>query len=69
MTRLGSPDIMSTMIKESTAERVVLVSEKRSGDGMRDDVSIKRYRLARLKINQPRMPGDDRHAHLKEIYD
>ncbi len=59
---------MLRMTTAIAANRLVLVGPARASRG-RDGASIRRYRLARLKLEGERRPGDGRHDHLKRIYD
>lgn len=47
----------------ATPARILLVADKR-----REEPPIKRYRLARLRLEGPPV-AVDRHAHLKRSYD
>ena len=50
-----------------SARRVVLVpSAQRTGRG---DELIRRYRLARLRLEPREVRGDERFAHLKQSHD
>jgi hypothetical protein len=49
------------------AGRVVLVATRTSHG--RDSAAIRRYRLARLRVEGQRRVGEPRHDHLKRIYD
>jgi hypothetical protein len=61
--------MMSMTTASATAlTRILLVSERtRLGSGQ-DAPAIRRYRLARLRVND-RPSGADRHAHLRRSYD
>lgn len=52
----------------ASANRLVLVGPARAARG-RDSESLRRYRLARLRVEGQRKVGDARYAHLKRIYD
>ena len=51
----------------SAANRVVLVPA-RAARG-RDSAAIRRYRLARLRVEGERKVDQPRHDHLKRVYD
>jgi hypothetical protein len=51
----------------ANASRVVLVPARASRG--RDSAAIRRYRLARLRVEGERRVGQPRHDHLKRIYD
>jgi hypothetical protein len=48
--------------------RIVLVGERSRLGSAQDAPAIRRYRLARLHVNE-RSPGGDRYAHLRRSYD
>jgi hypothetical protein len=57
-----------TTAPASPLSRILLVGERgRLGSGQ-DAPAIRRYRLARLHVND-RPSGADRHAHLRRSYD
>jgi hypothetical protein len=51
----------------ANSSRVVLVPARASRG--RDSAAIRRYRLARLRVEGERRVGEPRHDHLKRIYD
>jgi hypothetical protein len=51
----------------ANANRVVLVPARTSRG--RDSAAIRRYRLARLRVEGERRVAEPRHDHLKRIYD
>jgi hypothetical protein len=53
----------------SSSSRVLLVSDGRATAPSPAGVSIKRYRLARLRIDGRSADPASRYAHLKRIYD
>jgi hypothetical protein len=60
--------IMLSMTTAIAASRLVLVGPTQASRG-RDGAAVRRYRLARLRVEGQRRPGEPRHAHLKRIYD
>jgi hypothetical protein len=50
------------------ANRLVLVGPARAARG-RDTASLRRYRLARLRVEGERKLDAPRHDHLKRVYD
>jgi hypothetical protein len=57
-----------TTATASELSRIILIGERsRLGSGQ-DAPAIRRYRLARLRLNG-RPSGADRHAHLRRSYD
>jgi hypothetical protein len=55
------------MTSAHAANRLVLVGPARGSRG-RDGAAVRRYRLARLKVEDQRA-GEARFAHLKRVYD
>jgi hypothetical protein len=51
----------------AAANRVVLVPARASRG--RDGAAVRRYRLARLRVEGERKVGTPRHDHLKRMYD
>jgi hypothetical protein len=61
---------MLRMTASIAANRLVLVGPARGARG-RDSATIRRYRLARLRVEGQRkkLDGSARHEHLKRVYD
>lgn len=53
---------------DAAANRLVLVGPARGSRG-RDGAAVRRYRLARLKVEGHRRPDERRFEHLKRTYD
>jgi len=62
-------NMMLRMTTAIAAKRLVLVARPASGSHGRDGAAVRRYRLARLKVEGERRPGEPRHDHLKRLYD
>ena len=62
---------MLRMTSIAAANRLVLVGPARGSRGARgrDSAAVRRYRLARLRLEGERKVGDARYAHLKRVYD
>ncbi|UGS36244.1 hypothetical protein DSM104329_02645 [Capillimicrobium parvum] len=61
---------MLRMTAAIAAKRLVLAPRPASAASRgRDSAAVRRYRLARLKVEGERRPGDPTHVHLKRIYD
>jgi hypothetical protein len=60
--------MMLRMTTAIAASRLVLVGPTKASHG-RDGAVVRRYRLARLKVEGERRPGAARHEHLKRLYD
>lgn len=52
----------------AASSRLVLIGPSRGSRG-RDAPAVRRYKLARLKVEGQRRPGEPRHAHLRRTYD
>jgi hypothetical protein len=52
----------------AAANRLVLIGPARGSRG-RDSAAIRRFRIARLRVEGSQRPGKPAHAHLKKIYD
>jgi hypothetical protein len=52
----------------AAASRLVLVGPARGPRG-RDNGAIRRFRIARLRVEGTQRPGKPAHAHLKRSYD
>jgi hypothetical protein len=52
----------------AAANRLVLIGPARGSRG-RDSATIRRYRIARLRVEGSQRPGKPAHAHLKKLYD
>jgi hypothetical protein len=56
------------MTRPQTASKVLLVADRRPVPASRRDTPIRRYRLARLRLDS-RAAGDSRYEYLKRTYD
>lgn len=59
---------MQSMESALAAKRLVLIGPARGSHG-RDSGTVRRYKLARLKVEGQRRPGAERFDHLKRSYD
>ena len=60
---------MPRMTPPAALTRLVLIGPAPAASG-RDRAAVRRYRLARLRVEGDRMrPGRPRHAHLARVYD
>jgi hypothetical protein len=69
MWRLAARSIILTMTSRRTPSRLVLVADLRNGVGDDAAVPIRRFRIARLRLDARPLTGADRFAHLKRVYD
>jgi hypothetical protein len=65
--RAGNRIMLRMTQSVAAANRVVLVPARTSRG--RDSAAIRRYRLARLRVEGERRVGEPRHDHLRRIYD
>jgi hypothetical protein len=56
------------MTRPLTASKVLLVADRRTVPASRRDTPIRRYRLARLRLDS-RPVGESRFEYLKRVYD
>jgi hypothetical protein len=56
------------MTRPLTASKVLLVADRRTVPASRRDTPIRRYRLARLRLDS-RPAGESRFEYLKRVYD
>lgn len=59
---------MIRMTNAVATNRLVLLGPPRGARG-RDGASVRRYRLARLRVEGQRRPDEPRFEHLKRTYD
>jgi hypothetical protein len=57
------------MTRPLTASKVLLVADRRTVPGARRDTPIRRYRLARLRLDSRAAEGESRFDYLKRVYD
>jgi hypothetical protein len=61
--------IMLAMPRPLTASKVLLVADRRTGPDNRRDTPIRRYRLARLRLDSRAAGDESRFEYLKRVYD
>jgi len=68
---LNAPQIpiMLPMTRPITASKVLLVADRRATGMSRQSVPIRRYRLARLRLDPRSGSGESRFEYLKRVYD
>ncbi|HYB27431.1 MAG TPA: hypothetical protein VEF89_12500 [Solirubrobacteraceae bacterium] len=57
------------MTRPITASKVLLVADRRAPSQSRQTVPIRRYRLARLRLDPRSGSGESRFEYLKRVYD
>ena len=61
--------IILAMIRPVTASKVLLVADRRTVPASRRDTPIRRYRLARVRLDSRPAGGESRFDYLKRVYD
>jgi hypothetical protein len=67
-TPLHIPIILA-MPRPLTASKVLLVADRRTTPASRRDTPIRRYRIARLRLEGRRAGEESRFDYLKRVYD
>jgi hypothetical protein len=57
------------MARTITSSKVLLVADRRAVAGARGSVPLRRYRLARLRLDGRTADPASRFEHLKRVYD
>ncbi len=57
------------MTRPLTASKVLLVADRRTVPASRRDTPIRRYRLARLRLDSRAATDESRFEYLKRVYD
>ena len=57
------------MTRPLNASKVLLVADRRGGVAQSAAAPVRRYRLARLRLNPPRAGREPGFEHLKRLYD
>jgi hypothetical protein len=57
------------MTRPTAASKLVLIADCRGGDAVPGTATVRRYRLARLRLDGRPADPDARFEHLKRIYD
>jgi hypothetical protein len=60
---------MIAMTRPSRSSKVVLVADRRAAAAESAAISVRRYRLARLRFDRPAASPGSRFEHLKHVYD
>jgi hypothetical protein len=69
MWERGEDPIMLAMTSPLTASKVLLVADRRTAPDSRRDTPIRRYRLARLRLESRPTGSESRFEYLKRVYD
>jgi hypothetical protein len=69
MWALGVARNIVAMIRPNTSSKVLLVADRRSASPDPGPVPVRRYRLARLRLDGRAAGSASRFEHLKRVYD
>ena len=69
MSAQGEMPIILTMTRPTPASKVLLVRDRRPTSQSLQTVPIRRYRLARLRLDSPPAGYESRFDYLKRVYD
>jgi hypothetical protein len=69
MTRPAAGRIMLAMTRPIRSSRLVLVADPRPSSPIPETVPLRRYRLARLRLEARSPEASERFAHLKRVFD
>ena len=61
--------IILAMTRPVTASKVLLVADRRTVPASRRDTPLRRYRLARVRLDSRPAGGESRFDYLKRVYD
>jgi hypothetical protein len=65
----GERPIILAMTRPITPSKVLLVADRRAAARRRESVPVRRYRLARLRLEPPPAGAESRFDYLKRAYD
>jgi hypothetical protein len=57
------------MTNPATSAKVLLVEDRRSAEAAADGAPVRRYRIARLRVDSRPRTDASRYEHLKRVYD
>jgi hypothetical protein len=69
MSNRSQIPIILAMTRPVTASKVLLVADRRTVPASRRDTPIRRYRLARVRLDSRPAGGESRFDYLKRVYD
>ena len=69
MSRLGGAPIILTMTRPTPSSKVLLIADRRDEADPGLGMSVRRYRLARLRFDSRPAGPDARFEHLKRVYE
>jgi hypothetical protein len=69
MWDLDTGTIMLPMTNPGTSEKLLLVEDRRSAVAAADGMPVRRFRIARLRVDGRPRTDASRYEHLKRVYD
>jgi hypothetical protein len=69
MQDLAPGAIILPMINSATSAKLLLIEDRRGAAAAADGVTVRRFRLARLRVEDRRRDEASRFEHLKRVYD
>lgn len=69
MWPLARGSIILAMTRPAPSSKVVLLEDRRGGAAPADGAQVRRYRLARLRLDGPTASGSSRFEYLKHSHD
>ncbi len=69
MWRLASIAMILAMTRPNTLSKLLLVADPRPASGQGESTSVRRYRLARLRLEGRDADPANRFEHLKRVFD
>lgn len=69
MQDLGPGPIMLPMTYPATSAKLMLIEDRRGAAAAADGVPVRRFRLARLRLEDRQREQASRYEYLKRVYD
>jgi hypothetical protein len=69
MRDLGTGTIILPMTNPATSAKLLIVEDRRSATAAADGMPVRRYRIARLRVDSRPRTDASRFEHLKRVYD
>lgn len=61
--------IIAPMTNSATSAKLLLIEDRRGAAAASDGVPVRRFRLARLRLEDRQRDDASRYEHLKRVYD
>jgi hypothetical protein len=69
MQDLAREAIIMPMTNPATSAKLLLIEDRRGAAAAADGMTVRRFRLARLRLEDRRRDDASRYEHLKRVYD